>query len=339
LEQGDFKGRISLLYSRRPSVLDSLNREGSPVEVYLAEEDDLAGVGACAVNEMKIQGEIRRTAYLFSFRMNKNTPSALRHFREGYAFHFSRMKELGIGDCFTTILEDNKPAIQLLEKKRRAMPHYDYQGDIITLTLKTGGMGKLPKGWTLGIPKEEDLDEMLQFYDEQMDRYSYAPQLKKEELLKGHSCPHYSNFRLMRDSRGSILAMGAIWDQRNYKQYTVMGYQGLVKYIRPLTPMIFPFFGYPGLPRKGSVLKMFSLAFCLCKDSHSTIFMEFLGEIRRQTRGFDCLTIGLHEKDPLLAPIKKLPHIQYKSRFYRVFEQYQDQAPLDKIPFIEIGRL
>lgn len=336
LEQGDFKGRISLLYTRRPRVLESLKREGKTVEVYFCPE---GGFGAAAVNPMMVEDEEEPVTYLFSFRMDRNRHKALRYIPEGYSFYFHRMQELGVRRAFTTILEDNRPAVEMLEKKRRSMPRYDFLGRIETVALKTGGRGRLPKGWTFESLKKDAIPEMLSFYRQEIRRFSYAPVMTVEDLLKGEQCPQFSSFRILRNPEGSIVAMGAIWDQRDYKQYRVMGYSGIFRLLRPVSRWLFPLLGYPPLPPADSVLKMFCLGFCLVRDNDPRVFRTFLGIIRASARDYDSLSLGMFQSHRLLKELKRGPHISYKSRFYRVYPPGEESPPPEKIPFIEIGRL
>ena len=102
-------------------------------------------------------------------------------------------------------------------------------------------------------------------------------------------------------------------------------------------------FGFPRLPRPGSVLDFFTLSFWVVKDNHPFIFKIFLDEIAGHCRKHPFFLVGLHEKNPLCEEINKKPHIKYRSRSYlvnwakekRLAEEWDD----NHIPYLECGFL
>lgn len=347
LEESDFKGKISLLYSRRPDAFHSFMQEGKQVAVYTCRQQSdtadtnnpILGIGACAVNTVFIEGEERSAGYLFGFRLRKILHPIFAAIPKGYQFLFNHLEQWNVSDYFTTILSENHAARRMLEKKRRFMPRYRPMGEITTFTLKTGGSAQLPKGWSFTQVKESDLSELIQFYHDQGSQYLYFPVLTKEDMLKGRGCPHYSCFNILRDQDLNIIAAGAVWNQQDYKQYRIMGYSGLYRFLQPLSSWLFPLLGFPALPKAGKVLNMFSLAFLAVKESDPKVFKIFLKQMLQKTASYHSCTFGLHEKHPLISAARRFRGIAYKSRLYRVTPPGQPDQSFSGIPHIETGRL
>ena len=348
LEEAEFKGAISLLYTRRPDAFASLKREGNPVAVYLVREgrDETSarpvGFGACAVNSCYLDGKIAKAGYLFSFRIKNDNPAAVRLVPRAYRFHFDEMRELGIRDFYTTILSENLPAIRFLERRRPSMPRYEFLGEINTLTLSTGGRSVLPPGWQFRRAEPADMAALLSFYRDRAPRYDYFPLIEEEELMRGERLPPLGSFRLLINPAGSIVASGAGWDQQSYKQYIVMNYAGPLALLRPLAPLLLKPLGYPPLPATGTVLKLILLSFLLVDRDDPALFSIFLKSFRASCGGYDMLSFSLHESHPLLPQARRERTLVYKSRLYRVLETTHEQdgpAPSTGIPYVEIGRL
>jgi hypothetical protein len=338
LEEAEFKGRISILYTRRPDAMKSIQREGQRVMVYRCiGEDDTAGFGACAVNPMFLDGKVQQIGYLFGFRVKKNHMHFIRHLPEGYRFHFDENKNAA--GFITTILEENIPARRLLEKKRKSMPLYDYLGQIRTFSMRTGQKARLPEGWSINRLERDEIDEMLKFYLEQGQSFQYFPVFSREDLMQGEKIPAWDSFYILRSPEGKIAAAGAVWDQQSYKQYIIQGYSPGFTFIRPVLNLLAPLLGIPSLPKPGSVLNFFILAFFLSRDMDPLAYGMFLDQMLASQTSYDSCSIGLHESNSLSAVIQKKRPLIYKSRLYRVIQQPAQAPDFQGIPFIEIGRL
>ncbi|HEY5576357.1 MAG TPA: hypothetical protein VIK34_06535, partial [Clostridiaceae bacterium] len=66
-ECGDFKGNISVLYTRRPDPFKSLISEGEKAVITVVRDKEngvIVGMGACIIRKACINGEIKNTGYL-----------------------------------------------------------------------------------------------------------------------------------------------------------------------------------------------------------------------------------------------------------------------------------
>ncbi len=341
LEQAGFSGAISLLYTRRPDPLLSLRREGEDVHVFVCRDtrnNSVCMFSACAVNPCFVEGQVRQTGYLFSLRLREDDPGVIRRAPEGYRTVFREMEDAGVELFITTILTENTPARKMLEKRRASMPVYEFIGEIETLTFRTGGHGHVPDGLVFRRAESTDIPRLVGFCRDEGRRYQYFPLLREEDLRRGTSCPGIGDFFVLTRS-GSILAAGALWDQRDYKQYVAMRYGGLFRLFRLVSKLLFPLLGYPSLPPIGSVLNMAVLSFLLAAGDDPLIYSLFLRTMLAAGRNFDSLSFGLHVANPLLAVAKKKRCLVYRSRLYRVWKPGTEPPAFSGIPYVEIGRL
>ncbi len=345
LEDTSFSGKISLLYTRRPDAWASLQREGKKVFVYRYAERDpdgsitVKGFGACALNPVLIDGQLTTLGYLFSFRILHGAEAALRHFPEGYRFHFQACAPTGTTHFLTTILEDNRAARQLFEKKRASLPLYDYIGTINTFNIRTGGRSRLPTRWVFRKARSADIENLLRFFSAESRRYQYFPVLKREDLLEGRTCPSINDFYLLLKPDGEIAACGAAWDQRSYKPYLISGYSGVYRWLRPLSALLCPILQLPNLPPPGSTLNFCVLGFFLAAENRADIANRFLRNFKSHNAQYNFFALGLHEKHPLLPTLSRLSPLVYRSRLYRVFQKHEEKNLFTGLPYIEIGRL
>ena len=342
LEATPSKGKISLIYTRRPDPWESYMREGDEVLLAVsrnATREHIDGMAACAVNELFLGGEPARVAYLFGLRLREDAISRIALLPRGYREFFDILNDRGVSCAYTTILEGNLLARRMLEKRRASMPVYEYAGDYEIFSLTTGGSGRLPSGYRFRRAGPEDEAEMLHFLNREGRRRLFFPRLTGKTLSEGRTTPRLSDFFTLRD-RGEIVCAGAMWDQRDYKQYVVSSYHGVYRWAYPFSSAS-RLFGYPRLLSPGSVLPFFTLSCFAAKGDEPAYFEHFLRGIRRAGKGFDFLLVGLHARHPLRDVVRRRPHIVYRSRLYLVYEEGKAPRGIEAgaVPYLECGRL
>lgn len=345
LEEEEFHGALSVLFTRRPDPYESFKREGRQVDIVICRDtvrDRLVGVGAASINTMFVGGEARDVGYLFGLRVRRDYRRRFPFLPRGFAYLFGLERHKNVPFYLTTILEENLEARRLLEKRRASMPVYRYVGDYITYILATGRKPKQVPGLLFRRAEAADLHPLIQFLSEQGRRYQFFPVVGQEEIA-GRGFPvGLEDFSLLCDRYGRIVAAGALWDQRGYKQYVLKGYGGLFKLLSPFS-FLLPMFGYPRLAAPGSVLDLCTLSFWAVKDDDAGCFECLLGHISALARRFSYLVVGIDTRHPLRGVIERRPHLTYKSRMYLVYPRERELqcTPMDhdRVPYLEIGRL
>jgi len=345
LEEIDFKGKISLTFTRRPDPIASFRKEGKRVDILVSRdtrEGRITAVAAASINRMFYDGEAADIGYLFGLRVRQEYRRRYLLLPAGFDTLFRLHQGLDIPVYITTILEENVLARRLLEKRRASMPVYEYHGDYETYALATGGRARRTPGFRFRTAERADVPALAAFLREQGRRFQFFPVLEAQELESPDAPVRFHDFTLMLDPDGRILAAGAVWDQRAYKQYILNRYEGVFRLLYPVS-FLFPLMRYPRLARPGSILNYFTLAFWAVRDDCPDWFERFLCHLARETRAYDYFVLGVHRRHPLREPLRGKPHLPYKARMYLVHPR--DRGPRKgfpdsgRVPYLEIGRL
>ena len=344
LEDIDLEGKISLIFTRRPDPYSSFKREGREVDIIVSRDTRLGrltSVAAASINTMFLNGEPRDIGYLFALRVRKEYRRRYRILPEGFDYLFRLHKDKDIPFYLTTILEQNTIAQRLLEKQRESMPVYEYLGDYETYALATGKREKKIPGFHFKKAGGSDLHALVEFLSDQGRAFQFFPVLEEADLADTSSHVRFNDFYLLYNNN-EIVAAGAVWDQRDYKQYILSKYGGILRILYPFS-FVFPLFGYPTLARPGSILDFCTLSFWAIRSNRAEYLECFLRHISDITRQYSYFVIGVAACHPLRELLHKRPHLIYKSRMYLVYQRNNEleiqKVDRARIPYLEIGRL
>lgn len=338
MEEDKSPGNISLIYTRLPDAMNSFGMEGDRTSVIVCRDEKnkiITGFGALTVRQLFINKKETNIGYLFGIKVRKNYRKKIR-IHKGYDL----LKYLysDIPFHFTSILDDNPYVQRMLEKKRVNMPLYIPYGYSNIYVLKTGFKKRLEKAYRFKRCTKEDIDQMISFVNEQGKNMQFFPVLSKKYLESNPSLT-YKDFYLLYKNE-ELVACGAIWDQKSYKQLYVGSYTGIYKYIYRF-PSVLSLFGYPKLVKPGNRVNYFSLAHWIVKNNNERDFEVFMNSISGITAEYSYFLIGVHEKNKYNSILKTKTKTVYKSKLYLVNWDHNKEINLDKnlIPYIESGAL
>lgn len=344
LESQSFSGQIQLLYTRRPDPYASFHLEGDPVDLVVCrdrQESRLAGLGACAHHALYVNGTPRPVGYLLGLRARPEYMRTAPVLHHGYAALYQSHRQAP--DFYlTSILEDNRYAQQLLEKKRPFMPVYEpflsYQVFAMATTRRAARRRR--PGVRRATPA--DLPRLVEFLQQEGRRQQFFPLVTGTSLGR----PPFPDLRiedfLLWEERGELQAVAGMWDQRRYKQYHLQGYGGALRWLQPFS-FFLPLLGWPALPRAGTVLHFFTLALWAVRENQAGRFASFLNEVAYAGREFPFFLVGLPVTHPFYPVLADRRHIGYRSRIYIVYwpEQEAAAAAVDRnrSAYLECGLL
>lgn len=346
LEGSPFAGRISLIYARRPDAYVSFLKEGEETEVLICrdhKEGKVVGFGAYTIRELYVNGQAQRVGYIFGLRGNGSYLKAYPLLHKAYEYLYKRCRDRQIHFYITTILNDNFYARQLLEKKRKFMPAYEFYDNYEVFALKTPLKQSPSADLVFKKAGPDDVSGLGAFLNEEGRKYQFFPVIKKVDLFKEtFTGLSLENFYLVTQRSGKILAVGAAWDQKRYKQYIVQGYSGLLKWIHRMISFC-PFLKWPMLPPEGERLRFFTLSFWVVKDHDGRAFDCLLEGVSAAMSDYPFFLVGLCAQHPLKERLWRRSHLTYKSRLYVVdWEKVSHPlGPLNThfIPYLECGTL
>ncbi|MDP4180850.1 MAG: hypothetical protein Q8942_07135 [Bacillota bacterium] len=317
-ESGEFTGGISVLYTRRPDPYRSLMLEGEKVVLPIIrdkERGNICAIGCCVIRKAYINENIKNVGYLTGLKILPEYRRRTPYISEVYKFLHDETREF-VDIYYTTILEENITAQKMLEKKRKNMPEYKYQGNYTVYCFATGKKGLFngvkPKSvfrnpeYLLEKGNTKGLNE---FYNENLKSCDFSPSgidlagLQSEDIFT------------LRDKNNDIVAACAVWNQQSYKQYIITGYNGIFKYISKFPTR---WLGYPSFPKEKTSANYACIALFCSKVDDYGLLEEFIRKVAQESSKFDFIMYGLFENNPMNVVLQKIKHVKYRSKVYLV---------------------
>lgn len=299
-ESSSFDGGLSVQYLRNPAPYESFAADGMETRILVVVDNDtgtICGVGGAVIRMEYIDKDPEKCAYLTGLKIHPDYQRKLPFITKAYSLIHEAVADCRV--CYTTVLDDNKAAVSLFEKKHRNMPEYRYMGHYTTYCFHGGKrLVRLEKNNTAGF----------------------------EELMKTYFCTmnltpadyHYAGFGektfyCIREG-GEITACCFVGNQQASKQYKMCAYGGIYKLLSKLPTRLL---GYPAFPKASSVIDHGVVSYLYVKDCDPKLCRKFLRSVAAEA-GFALLLWGGFENNPLCAALDQIRTIRYGSRLYEV---------------------
>ena len=116
------------------------------------------------------------------------------------------------------------------------------------------------------------------------------------------------DFRLARARDGRVVGFLGLWDQRQFKQLTVVSYSNRMGVARRMFNAIAPIAGAEPLPAPGAPLNVVTATHVCVSYDRADVLRSLLVSAHNELRGTGCsvLNVGLDRKDPLTGALKGL---------------------------------
>ncbi len=320
IESHPASGGMQILYTRRPDAYQSYIAECPDAEMTLCVNGDnrvLAQI-VCLPRKVYINREVQTVEYVTGL-----------HKEDGALINIKKLLDTGhirssVKHFFCSILSDNKPAYALFAKRGLIHPICDYT----TYFLHPAAFKVSKHGYKFRRAASRDTERLLNFYHEEGLGYSYFPVFRTMNDFAGLTV---SDFFLLEDGE-KIIAAGAVWDQRAYKQYVALGYSGAYKLAAHCNPLL-RFFCYPPLPRTNTAANFAYISFLLCHKDNLDVMRIFMGELAATARAYDFLTIGAVDGDDVEMLLNAVKNINISSRLCNIDFGENGSVPIYKTPF------
>ena len=304
---------------RNPKPYESFLADGEDARIVVILDNETkktAAVGGAVIRREYLNGQEEKCAYLTGLKIHPDYRKTLVFLPKAYEFLHEAISDCRC--CYTTILDDNLPAIAMLEKKRKNMPEYRYLGHYTTYCFHGGK--KL-------LDIEKDCLEGF----EQLMKTHFATQ-----SLIPVNC-HYEGFGeqtfyCVRE-KGEIIACCFVGNQQGHKQYKMNSYGGIYKVLSKLPTRLL---GYPEFPKADTIINHGVISYLYIKDCDEKLCRRFLRTVAAQA-GFSLLIWGGFENNPLCAALDRMRTIHYGSRLYSVL--WDERPTLSGVIGVEVALL
>lgn len=331
LRESPMPGAIHLTLEREPAYFRGANLAGAEDETIVAHDGGrIVCMGRCSTRLAWVNGRATRVGYLAELRLDASARGRFALLRDGYRF-FAEQREAAAELYFTSIASDNERARRLLERGVRGMPRYSFLGELATVLIPVPKRLRV-QPMCVAEATPEDVSEMVSLLNEHARRRQLAAVWTPEMLgdLAQHGLP-FHHFWVVREG-GALLACGALWDQRAFRQTVIRGYPGWLAVARPFLNAASRFLFTPKLPSVGMPLAhAFLSPLALASEAEGLlpeIVMALL--LPAAARGLEFVTLALPATDPRLRTLRRRFLTQtWRSRLYRVDFSEQRSSSID----------
>lgn len=300
------KGDIALRIDRGPDFF-ALNRlEGDKWRVGVAEVHGSV-VGCIAASERKVflNGVPMPIGYVGDFKvhpLHRNTriADALSLWAERVCSDLPPTSPVMI-----TVLAGNRSMERRLSGPR-GVAAFAAVGTIRTHSIPILGRRRSGSSGAIRIATAcwSDIEAMAKLWREIAPDRQLAPALDPDDLagfIRNAPGLDISSYLVARSRDGQALGFVAAWDQRSFKQLTVVGYSPRMRIARLGVNVLATAIGAQRLPRAGSPLNCATVVHVCVPYDRPDVLRELLteayGVVRH--RGCSVLNVGLDRRDPL----------------------------------------
>jgi hypothetical protein len=306
-------GEVTIRIDREPDFF-ALNRlEGERWRVGLGERNGSV-VGCIAISERRsfANGSVTRIGYVGDLKVHPShrdtrVADALSHYAQRACSDLPTDAPVMI-----TVLGGNR-AMERRLAGPRGVPAFNRLATIRTHSIPILWRRAINDSDSIRISPAEwsDLEEMITRWARVGPSRQLAPVLTAEGLAKWiREAPglDISSYRLARAPGGRLLGFFALWDQRPFKQLTVIGYSKRMKAARSAFNMLAPMTGAERMPRPGLALNCVSVAHVCVPGCRPDVLRALIVSAYNELRGSGCsfLNLGLDVRDPLTAAMRAL---------------------------------
>jgi hypothetical protein len=305
------KGDIALRIDRGPDFF-ALNRlEGEKWRVGVAEVGGRV-VGCIGISERKayVNGSPMRVGYVGDLKVHprhRNTRIA-----DGLSHHAERVcSDLPpTAPLLIKVLAGNRSMERRLPGPR-GVPAFTRIGTIRTHSIPVLGPRRPVAAGTMRIDtaRWSDLDAMARLWNVIAPERQLASVLSADDFAEFiASAPglDISSYLVARSQHGEMLGFLAAWDQRSFKQLTVVGYSPRVRVARLAFNAAAMALKARRLPRAGAQLDCATIAHLCVPSARPELLRALVFAAYSAVRSRDCsvLNIGLDVRDPLAPALQ-----------------------------------
>ncbi|MDR2133166.1 MAG: GNAT family N-acetyltransferase [Clostridiales Family XIII bacterium] len=335
IESHSSGGALDTVYTRRADAYRSYLADCKDAEITLCvdEEGRIKAQMACLPRRLYMGGEARTAGYL----------TGLCKRGDGFVnlprlFH-AALDDSKIDLFFCSILDGNDGVFKMLDKKRAYMPELRVISEYTTHLFSPKAIKRTTgHGFAFRRATENDSEALLLHYREYGKHHDFFPEISAFSEFPGLDI---ECFYLLLHRSGDIVAAGALWDQRDFKQHIVKKYGGAYKTAAKFN-FLLRLLRYPPLPKANAVADFAYVGFFAVERDEPALIRAFLGEMAAIARSrCDTLCVGAtadSETGRVLQGIKSV-HFGSKLCLFDFKKDGARPAPRKRPAYFECGLL
>jgi hypothetical protein len=354
LRENPIPGAIALTFEREPSYFAAAGVEGPFHQTIVARDEasgQIVGMGSRAVRPLTVNGQVMPVGYMSQLRIDSQYAwgaSVGRAVRQGFAVYHQLHADGRTPFYLLSLVAGNRAAERLLTA---GLPDGPYL--VPYTTLHTYAIATRRKQPPVPLPRDVQLvtghagwtQAIVACLQRNGLRHQFSPWWTAETLFHPAQAPGLRPEDFTLAVQGDqVIGCLACWDQSQFKQTVVRGYQGLLARSRALVNLVAPLAGWPPLPPPNTNLKHAYASHLAVDEDNPVIFAALLRHLHAVAveRQYAYLMLGLAQADPWNALIRPYRTLCYTSHL--TLAAWEDGraaiAALDgRAPGIEIALL
>lgn len=304
-------GQVSLSLEQHPNYFVGAGIKNETVEIYICRDKDreekAVGMFSIGKRNVYIDRQLKEIRYFSDLRIAPEY--------QGSRLLFSmneHLRKLGIlrpGEFFQTMIFEENSAIEELIRKKRPevlrrlnLPTYHPFGKYHLYII---GLGKKRAINCLGIKIRRatlaDIPAMQHFFERETKRKLCYPSYNFSQLERSYYQGLTIGDYFLAYRGDELVGITGTWDQRAFKQTRVVGYEGSLKWGRPILNLVSQSLTGFRLPPVGEQVNGFYLHTLVIQENNPLILQALTEHIYQayQETDFDFFVTGLFENDSL----------------------------------------
>ncbi|PSR14071.1 MAG: hypothetical protein DA408_15670 [Bacteroidetes bacterium] len=313
------KGVISLCIDRQPDFFALLKKRGESIVLVAVKNEQLTGVLSASKHLVWFNKKPVPVYYIADFKVHpafRGSTTGLRLAKNMYEM----IREKGAGLVFCTIADGNDRILPFF-KGRLGLPVFKTVGKFRVLQIIPSPVRpQVPFSVEDRTGSSPDFP-LKSFYHQFFQKYQLGPVVEEEDLA---DCRH-----LIMVENGSIKAAISLMDTSHLKQHVVVGLPSYLKVVSTISRWAAKILPVRPFPKIGQPILMWNIRYFGYLDGYEDALFKLIKVARRLAweQKIRFLSIGLHERDPLLHRFKKIPHIPFSSHgMLATFNQKPNQV-------------
>jgi len=349
LARNPVPGPVTVSYEREPNYFLGCEVMGPFSQVFVGRHQPdgrLTGVACRAIRRMFVNGRAEAVGYLGQLRVDR--PFQGRWLvSAGFRFFHQLLTDGQAKGYITTIIEGNTKAEGVLIRRLRPnFPYYRPLDRLCTAAILLRRPQKIGASeYEIRSGSPQNLGQIVAFLNQHGPSKQFYPYFEEADFCNR---PTTRDFQvedfLLAYRQGHLVGVLGLWDQSGYKQTIVRAYDASLRRLRPFYNIGGRLLGLKPMPPPGQPIHFAYASFICLANNDPAIFRVLLHRAYNlaSERGYAYLMVGLSERDPLLAEVRRYWHIPYYSRLYTVGwqEDLSFHEKLDgRLPYVEIAAL
>ncbi|MFN8946012.1 MAG: hypothetical protein ACK5WZ_15455, partial [Pseudobdellovibrionaceae bacterium] len=192
----------------------------------------------------------------------------------------------------------------------------------------------------------KDLQQLISFWKEQSKKRQFVPIYTEQDFT--NSSGILRDFKIedmiLGWRNGKIVGCLGLWDQSAYRRWMVSAYSKKIQITKGIYNFFAPTLNRPKLPDLNEAFPYRILSCIAIDQDDQKIFESLLHALWKKEQKNDLvISIGFHEKDPLLSTILKHSKQKLFSRLYLTSwpdeKSVKKELDLKLVPYVEFGSL